>query len=69
MKVTIDSNLQISNQFEPPLELVLEDDSRTLNDVLGKLSNMCHPFELLKKIVDWDAISMSYSSMEKAIFL
>ena len=48
MKVMIDSNLKISNKFEPPLELSFESDSITLKNVLERLSNMCGSFEFVK---------------------
>jgi molybdopterin converting factor small subunit len=42
MKITvrIDSNLQIKNIFEPPLQMDLQDGENTLMDVLKKLSGM-----------------------------
>jgi len=42
MKITVrvDSNLQIKNIFEPPLQMDLQDGENTLMDVLQKLSGM-----------------------------
>ena len=40
VKVNVDSNLQIKNVFEPPLEIELDDGENTLKDFLQKLSGM-----------------------------
>ena len=40
VKVNVDSNLQIKNVFEPPLEIELDDGENTLKDLLQKLSAM-----------------------------
>jgi len=42
MKITVrvDSNLQIKNIFEPPLQMDLQDGENTLKDVLQKLSGL-----------------------------
>ena len=40
VKVEVDSNLQIKNVFEPPLEIELDDGKNTLKDLLNKLSDM-----------------------------
>jgi len=38
VKVNVDSNLQIKNVFEPPLEIELSNGENTLRDLLQKLS-------------------------------
>ena len=38
IKVKVDSNLQIKNVFEPPLQLDLPESENTLQDVLQNLS-------------------------------
>ena len=38
IKVKVDSNLQIKNVFEPPLEMDLRNGENTLQDLLQKLS-------------------------------
>ena len=40
VKVNVDSNLQIKNVFEPPLEIELSNGENTLKDLLQKLSGM-----------------------------
>ena len=40
VKVNVDSNLQIKNVFEPPLQIELDDSENTLKDLLTKLSAM-----------------------------
>ena len=40
IKVRVDSNLQIKNVFEPPLELDLQNGEDTLKQVLEKLAGM-----------------------------
>ncbi|MBW2334761.1 MAG: MoaD/ThiS family protein [Deltaproteobacteria bacterium] len=40
VKVNVDSNLQIKNVFEPPLEIELSNGENTLKDLLKKLSAM-----------------------------
>ncbi|MFH0786931.1 MAG: hypothetical protein V2B13_04855 [Pseudomonadota bacterium] len=40
VKVRVDSNLQIKNVFEPPLEMELQVGENALGDVLKRLSEM-----------------------------
>ena len=48
-KVRVESNLRITNVFEPPLEMELRDDETTLRDVLRRLSAMCPYMKFIEK--------------------
>ena len=47
MKVTVDSNLQVGNIFEPPVELSFEGETATVEEVLAALENMVGSIQLL----------------------
>lgn len=48
MQVTVDSNLHISNIFEPPLTLDLEGRSPVLRDALRELANRCWSIQFVQ---------------------
>ena len=47
VKVTVDSNLHVSNTFEPPVELHFEGETATVEEVLGSLENKCGSIQFL----------------------
>lgn len=49
VKVTVDSNLHVSNIFEPPVELHFESEIATVEEVLERLENMCGSIQFLGK--------------------
>jgi hypothetical protein len=48
MQVTVESNLHISNIFEPPLTLDLEGRSPVLRDALQELANRCRSVQFVQ---------------------
>ncbi|MDR3556590.1 MAG: hypothetical protein P4L55_17700 [Syntrophobacteraceae bacterium] len=48
VKITVDSNLRITNAFEPPFEMEFEVGEKNLRDVLQKLSDMYPPLKFLE---------------------
>jgi hypothetical protein len=49
IKVKVDSNLQIKNVFEPPLQMNLHEGENTLKDVLQQLSAMYPHLRFLER--------------------
>ncbi len=49
MKVTVESNLDISGELDVPLEISFEGDAVTTRNVLERLAENCVPFEILKE--------------------
>jgi hypothetical protein len=49
VKIIIDSNLRIKNNFEPPIEMELEPDKNELRDVLQKLTVMYPPLRFIER--------------------
>jgi hypothetical protein len=49
IKVKVDSNLQIKNVFEPPLNLDLSEGENTLQDVLERLAGMYPHLKFLER--------------------
>ncbi len=49
IRVRVDSNLRISNVFEPPLTLEMRGEVNTLKDVLGKLSEQYPYLRFMEK--------------------
>lgn len=47
MNVIVDSNLHISDEFVPPLELHFQKETTTIKDLLLDLAERCQSMELL----------------------
>jgi len=47
MRVLVDSNIEVSGVFKPPMEVELEDPNPTLRTLLEKFSSICRGIELI----------------------